>query len=69
MKHVDPVCGMEVESTTPYKTIYKGKAYYFCSSMCLEEFKKNAEYYLTHGPQGMPEHHEHHHHGGHSCSH
>lgn len=56
----DPVCGMEVDpSTTPYKTLYKGKIYYFCSAMCKKEFEKNPEYYLTHGPKGMPGHHEH----------
>ena len=64
MKHIDPVCGMEVDHTTPFKTIYKGKVYYFCSKMCLEEFKAKADYYLTHGPQGMP-----HSHGGHGHHH
>ncbi|GBF08316.1 conserved hypothetical protein [Aeropyrum pernix] len=71
-KAVDPVCGMEVEtSSAMYKTVYKGKIYYFCSPQCKTAFEKNPEYYLTHGPQGMPghEHHEHHgHHGhGHGC--
>jgi Uncharacterized conserved protein len=39
---------------TQYKTVYKGKIYYFCSKRCLEEFEKRPEYYLTHGPKGMP---------------
>ncbi|MMZ70112.1 YHS domain protein [compost metagenome] len=51
---IDPVCGMSVEESTPYKTIYKGKVYYFCSRMCMEEFKKRPDYYLEKGPQGMP---------------
>ncbi|BDR91233.1 YHS domain-containing protein [Vulcanisaeta souniana] len=56
-KAIDPVCGMEVDTSTQYKTIYKGKVYYFCSPMCKRAFEANPEYYLTHGPQGMP--HEH----------
>jgi YHS domain-containing protein len=54
-KHLDPVCGMLVDSEkTRYKTVYKGRIYYFCSKRCLSEFEKNPEHYLTHGPQGMP---------------
>lgn len=57
---VDPVCGMEVDTgTAKYKTLYKGKVYYFCSPMCKEEFEKNPEHYLAHGPSGMPGHHGH----------
>ncbi len=63
----DPVCGMEVEpSQTQYKAVYKGEIYYFCSLACKKAFEKDPEYYLTHGPTGMP--HEHGHgeeHGGH----
>ncbi len=56
----DPVCGMEVDpEKTQYKSIYKGKVYYFCSSMCKREFEKNPEHYLKHGPTGMPGHHHH----------
>ncbi len=55
---VDPVCGMEVDpAKAKYKTLYKGKVYYFCSPMCKEEFEKRPEFYLQHGPQGMPHHH------------
>lgn len=57
---VDPVCGMKVDpSKTPYKAVYKGKIYYFCSEQCKRAFEKDPEYYLKHGPVGMP--HEHHH--------
>ncbi|MEM4651595.1 MAG: YHS domain-containing protein [Pyrobaculum sp.] len=55
---VDPVCGMDVDpAKAKYKTLYRGKVYYFCSPMCKEEFEKRPEYYLQHGPQGMPHHH------------
>ncbi len=60
-EHVDPVCGMRVDpSASKYKTIYKGKVYYFCSLYCLREFERKPEFYLREGPQGMPtEHSEH----------
>lgn len=52
---VDPVCGMEVDtSRTPYKTLYKGVVYYFCSHHCRKAFEENPEYYLRYGPRGMP---------------
>lgn len=55
---IDPVCGMQVNPTTAkYKTLYKGKMYHFCSHMCKEAFEKNPDFYLTHGPQGMPHSH------------
>lgn len=51
---VDPVCGMEVDESTPYKTMYKGKVYYFCSEGCLKAFRRDPEKYLREGPKGMP---------------
>lgn len=55
MPVIDPVCGMQVEpSQTPYKLIYRGKVYYFCSPQCKKAFQENPDYYLEHGPQGMP---------------
>lgn len=43
----DPVCGMEVdEKTAKYKIEFNGKIYYFCSSMCQSEFKKNPKKYV-----------------------
>jgi YHS domain-containing protein len=46
---------MEVDtSRTPYKTLYKGTVYYFCSHHCRKAFEENPEYYLRYGPRGMP---------------
>ena len=45
---------MEVEESTPYKTMYKGKVYYFCSHHCLKAFQRDPEKYLREGPKGMP---------------
>lgn len=43
----DPVCEMEVdEKTAKYKTIYKGKTYYFCALSCKEAFDSNPQKYL-----------------------
>ncbi|BCS92762.1 MAG: small protein often clustered with efflux pumps [Metallosphaera javensis (ex Sakai et al. 2022)] len=44
----DPVCGEEVSAST-YTYTYKGKTYYFCSPMCMAEFKKRPEKYLKQG--------------------
>ncbi len=44
---VDPVCGAKVDpEKTPYKTVYKGKTYYFCCPMCMEKFESNPEKYV-----------------------
>ena len=44
----DPICGMMVdEKTVRFKTTYKNKTYYFCSAVCLENFKKNPEKYVS----------------------
>jgi YHS domain-containing protein len=42
----DPVCGMEVDEKTSKRFSYKGKAYYFCSPGCMEEFKENPTKYV-----------------------
>jgi len=47
-KAVDPVCGMSVDpKKTPYKSVYKGKIYYFCSKMCKEAFDRDPEGVLS----------------------
>ncbi|MEM0015776.1 MAG: YHS domain-containing protein [Saccharolobus sp.] len=38
------VCGEEIKGN-PYTYSYKGKTYYFCSPMCMVEFKKRPEKY------------------------
>jgi len=47
MSEVDPVCGMVVENVSKYKSLYKGKVYYFCSAACKKEFDRDAEAYLN----------------------
>ncbi|MEM0097420.1 MAG: YHS domain-containing protein [Conexivisphaerales archaeon] len=53
MNKIDPVCGMEVDESTQYKTLYKGKVYYFCAANCKIEFDKDPEGYLKSGPREM----------------
>jgi YHS domain-containing protein len=37
----DPVCGMEIDpKKSQYVYQYRGKKYYFCSALCMVEFKK-----------------------------
>jgi Cu+-exporting ATPase len=44
---IDPVCGMEVaEGQASGRSEYDGKAYYFCSVECQEEFEDDPESYL-----------------------
>lgn len=41
----DPVCGMDINEGSKFKSSYKGKIYYFCSASCRQNFDKNAERY------------------------
>ncbi|GGP19382.1 hypothetical protein GCM10007981_02840 [Thermocladium modestius] len=43
----DPVCGMMVESTTRFKSLFRGRVYYFCSESCKRKFDSNPEKYLS----------------------
>lgn len=40
-KHIDPVCGMEIDSSrAAAQETFGGKTYYFCSAHCRESFAK-----------------------------
>jgi P-type Cu+ transporter len=44
---IDPVCGMEVDTTTAAETSeYQGKSYYFCSAGCKRQFERNPEQFV-----------------------
>jgi YHS domain-containing protein len=49
MKHTDPVCGMQVDETTSYKSQRSGETIYFCSSSCKQKFDKNPDAYRKTG--------------------
>lgn len=51
MTAIDPVCGMEVDTTTTeWKTEYQGQTYYFCAPGCKRSFEKEPEKFLRDGP-------------------
>jgi YHS domain-containing protein len=44
---IDPICKMEVdEKNAQYKTMYKGKTFYFCAPGCKITFEEDPEKYL-----------------------
>ena len=42
----DPVCGMEVDESTEFKSHHMGETYYFCSDNCRKEFEKAPHKYI-----------------------
>ena len=42
----DPVCGMEVDRETTFRTTYEGEKYFFCSEHCLTKFTEDPKQYL-----------------------
>ena len=49
---IDPVCGMEVDTTTALLSLeHDGETYWFCGKGCLLEFKDDPEKYLADGPR------------------
>ncbi|HEX2225278.1 MAG TPA: YHS domain-containing protein [Thermoanaerobaculia bacterium] len=42
----DPVCGMKVSRNSEWKSVYAGKAYYFCNQEDKAAFDKNPESFL-----------------------
>ncbi|HEX9657069.1 MAG TPA: YHS domain-containing protein [Bacteroidota bacterium] len=43
----DVVCGMEVDAdNSPYKAIWEGKTFYFCSSSCLLHFDASPKSFM-----------------------
>jgi YHS domain-containing protein len=45
---IDPVCKMELdEKDVTFKTVYKGKTYYFCGLSDKKKFEENPERYLS----------------------
>jgi YHS domain-containing protein len=41
----DPVCNMEVKESSRFRSEYKGKSYYFCSSLCKQRFDSDPSKY------------------------
>jgi YHS domain-containing protein len=45
----DLVCNMQVSKKTEFKTIYKGKTYYFCRQECKSDFERAPEQFIQTG--------------------
>ncbi len=46
MTSMDPICKMEVdEKSAKWKSVYKGKTYYFCAPGCKKKFDSDPEKY------------------------
>ena len=39
-KMKDPICQMEVDEDSKFRSVYKGKSYVFCSAACKQSFDK-----------------------------
>lgn len=68
-KHLDPVCGMEIEgSQAAAREDFGGKTYRFCSTHCRDAFAKAPAKYADAQSPGADEAHSQHGHGhGHCC--
>ncbi len=58
-KHIDPVCGVQIEVEQGYGKMHEGNLYRFCSRDCLDKFEADPERYTA----GDLVHSEHHHKG------
>jgi YHS domain-containing protein len=43
---IDPVCNMEINEKSEFKSNYGGKVYFFCSASCKQSFDKKPDKYL-----------------------
>ncbi|HYU58747.1 MAG TPA: ATP-binding cassette domain-containing protein [Actinomycetota bacterium] len=44
---IDPVCGMPVDTTSPYRHDHDGRSWWFCSAHCRDEFTGDPERFET----------------------
>lgn len=57
----DPVCGMEVTDASNDETYeYKGKIYYFCTTLCKIQFENDPEKYVKDDKDKEDHTHNHH---------
>ncbi len=45
-KHVDPVCGMDLDPQQGYGKMFEGELYRFCSRECLDQFEDEPAKFL-----------------------
>src|SRR5688572_16623709 len=44
----DPICGMQVKESTPFKAEREGETFYFCSEHCRKTFVEEPEAAMAH---------------------
>lgn len=52
VKHIDPVCGMDVDIDKGYGKMHEGTLYRFCSRNCLDKFDSEPGKYLEKSGNG-----------------
>ena len=45
-KHIDPVCGMNVDAEQGYGKMYQRQLYRFCSRNCLDKFEAEPDKFV-----------------------
>ena len=50
----DPVCGMEGNPESPFRTTYGGREYLFCSQPCLTKFTEDPAQSIESVPTKLP---------------
>lgn len=49
----DPICQMDVDENKAMSSYYRGKRFYFCSTVCKEQFDEQHPVYPTHCSECM----------------
>lgn len=62
-KHIDPVCGMELDVELGYGKMRDGNLYRFCSRDCLDKFDADPEQHVKNQDHDGHHHDGHHHEG------
>jgi YHS domain-containing protein len=52
VKHIDPVCGMQISPEEGYGKMHEGRLFRFCSRKCLDRFDAAPDEFLSHQSEG-----------------
>ena len=47
VKHIDPVCGMQISPEEGYGKMHNGRLFRFCSRNCLDKFEAEPDSFLN----------------------
>jgi len=47
VKHLDPVCGMQISPEDGYGKMHEGRLFRFCSRSCLDKFESAPQNFLN----------------------